>query len=243
MIRGKAAGLDGQEDPLTALVFGLMAWVPPSLGLEPLLAGAVDDHRRPLGWGQELSDVSIDFWPWWDEHDHVDGAEPDAVLTWTRGGRRELLVVEAKWKAGKSGTGERDQLMRQYANARILADQEHLFFRGLLYVTAGVTVPVNDLRASREALQRAGTDRLGDDVNLGWVSWRDLPPILTRAASELTATDSSPDWRRTPGSGCSGTASTGFVDCRRSCPSPGWRSTVVLVPRFPLSYPRSPHSG
>jgi hypothetical protein len=185
IVRGKVVAFDDREDHLTSLVLGVLAWVPPALGIARLLTLAVDADRRPLGWGENLERFELDLWPWWDLDEHVAGAEPDAVLEMEGRAGRTLLVIESKWHSGKSGSDERDQLKRQHANGLAEAERRHARLLGVLYVTTHLALPVADLVASRTAIE--ADTRLGRP-RLGWVSWRDALSVLERAAVELRVT-------------------------------------------------------
>lgn len=165
---------------MTSVVFGVLQHLPPSLGLRPVLSHM--EGPPPPSWLSEVTSVQTQFWPWWNEDDERDGAEPDVVLTFQlREGRPKMLVVEAKRKSGKSGHGEHDQLARQVANGHHIARRKGAEMAGLVYVTThlSLALPTRDLDASRE--------ELGEDAPpLWWLSWRDFAPVL-RAASECLA--------------------------------------------------------
>lgn len=180
LFHGKVSrSVDGYEDMMTSVVFGLIQHLPPALGIRPVLAH-MKAHPLP-GWLGSIESIDAEFWPWWDEAEERDGAEPDVVLTLgLRGGRPRLLVVEAKRGSGKHGHGQRDQLARQVANGYRIAERRDAEMAGLVYVTthlhfAGVAA---DLGASKAELGPAAPP-------LWWLSWRDLTPILRQAAEAL----------------------------------------------------------
>ena len=177
MRRGKPVG-ESSEDLLTSMAFGLLAWIPASIGYGRFLGRA----NPPPAWAANLREVRTEFWPWWDEHAQMAGAEPDVVLTvTTREHRRLLLVVECKRKSGKSGEGQRDQLARQAASGTAIAAQRGVSFAGVLYLTEHLIAPSSELEASLAVI----VDVLGAEVPLHWLSWRDLVPVLEEAQREL----------------------------------------------------------
>lgn len=238
LVRGKVAALDDKEDHLTSLVLGVLAWLPPSLGIAPLLRLAVDVERENLGWGRDVESFSVDLWPWWDLHAEIAGAEPDAVVEVVEAGARHLYVVESKWRSGKSGTGDHDQLMRQHANGLAEAAMRHGVLRGVLYVTTDLAFPADDLAASHAAV-RAQVG-LASAV-FGWVSWRDAVEILERAAAVVAATqpvlgrlaaDAAAYMRR------NGLGRYRGLGAPRRAPGYPFRTTGLTVPRVvpPLSW-------
>lgn len=128
-IHGKVPELNNIEDLLTSTVFGTLRYLPPEDILIPFLEKAIlyDQDRTTLSQylhvkGINLRNyqtVSYVFWP----RVPVYG-EPDLVLIFSNHIYEEpdlLIIVEAKFKSNKSGTGEHDQLKRYY-----IAVTEHL---------------------------------------------------------------------------------------------------------------------
>jgi hypothetical protein len=128
-IHGKAleAARDN-EDYLTSAVFGHLRYVPPGPfwddllkrakglpgedGLEPSLGRVLADAGLPPS---AYSRLEARFW-----RQHATHGEPDLILVFTAAGLRPLVVlIEAKLWAEKSGTGDRDQLVRYL---RVLED-------------------------------------------------------------------------------------------------------------------------
>ena len=167
---------------LTSVVFGVLKHLPHDLGIgaffrqcsgSPSLAEAVG----------AVAHVTVEFWPWWDEEDAPAGAEPDVAL-WVEGADagRSLLVVEAKRGSGKSGVEERDQLARQISNGRALARRKQVRFLGLVYLTAHLRRPAQDMDSSLAALKK----HFGQPpAPLWWASWRDMPRLLDAAEDAL----------------------------------------------------------
>ncbi len=186
ILKGKISSqTDGKEDLLTSVVFGVLKYLPPMIGIGPVLALArdTDEHAIPDEFLHPAR-VHVEFWPPWNEAEAKYGAEPDAVL-WCDypNGRRIAFVVEAKRDSGKHGEGDRDQLVRQVANGMLVTERDGYTLAGLLYVTADIAIPTDELTTSADVLQ--GEPGL-EKVPLWWVSWRDLGPVLDEAAARMS---------------------------------------------------------
>ncbi len=180
ILRGKVSSrVEGAEDLLTSVVFGAMEHLPLTLGVGPFLRRAAATEADALLAG--VTGFRVEYWPWWNHDDEAAGAEPDVAL-WLElgGGGERLVVVEAKRMSGKSGVGPYDQLARQVVNGRALAGTGA--FCGLIYLTAHIERPGAELKASAVALR----DHFRrPPAPLWWASWRDLAPLLDRAAAEV----------------------------------------------------------
>ena len=124
VLHGKSLGFEYSEDILTSTIFGTLKYLPLDSGLIPFIEDAFlyDDLRTPL-WkrlnqdGIELrcyENIKYIFW-----NRHTQYGEPDLILLFTNhihGVEDFLLVIEAKFKSEKSGTGDYDQLMRYYSS-------------------------------------------------------------------------------------------------------------------------------
>jgi hypothetical protein len=192
MARGKVPGLTRSEDALTGAVLGTLRWLPRGHDLATFLCMA--RLYRPDGTpgARRLPIVRLDQvipWPWWDRSDVVAGAEPDAVaLVELESGEKAFVVVEAKHLSGKSGHGDRDQLLRQWENARALRGQTHDAhtlpdrFLGIVYLTSHLAMPRDDLQASWRAIaMRHGPP------DLYWLSWRDALPLIDSTPTDAAA--------------------------------------------------------
>ena len=147
-IRGKAdASIADNEDYLTSTVFGHLRYIPPPTFWPQLFELAKGCHEQ--GTLRTLSDamaehvidfrsysaLCVRFWP-----QHAKLGEPDLALVFSGQGVPPLvLLIEVKLWAGKSGTGEYDQLVRYL---RVLDDAKWLHDLGaanavgfLLYLT------------------------------------------------------------------------------------------------------------
>lgn len=178
LLHGKVSrSVDGYEDMMTSVVFGALQHLPIDLGLRPMLANLTGDPRP--SWFSDIVGVHLDYWPWWDEVEEHSGAEPDVALTvQLRVGRPRLIIVEAKRRSGKHGSGEHDQLARQVHNGLRIAEQRGADLGGLIYLTTHLAIPEKDLTESRCALGATAEP-------LWWLSWRDLTPLLRTAASAV----------------------------------------------------------
>lgn len=122
VLGGKSLGYQYTEDILTSTVFGTIKYLKPDAILIPFIESAfLYDENRTTLW-QKLKSVGIElrcyqeveyvFWAW-----NQKFGEPDLILIFKNHIHGEddfLLVVEAKFKSGKSGTDENDQLARYF---------------------------------------------------------------------------------------------------------------------------------
>lgn len=122
VLGGKSLGYEYTEDILTSTVFGTLKYLKPDMLLIPFIESAfLYDEKRTTLW-QRLNALGIDlrcyckveyvFWAWNPKY-----GEPDLILIFKNhihGNDDFLLVVEAKFKSGKSGTGDNDQLVRYF---------------------------------------------------------------------------------------------------------------------------------
>ncbi|MFW6029967.1 MAG: hypothetical protein ACOCRO_06895 [Halanaerobiales bacterium] len=117
------------EDLLTSVVFSRLRYLDHKDILIPFLKEAYLYDLKRTRLDEYLYELSIDlllyqdviyyFWP---KHNVL--GEPDLILIFTNHLYNKddfLLLIEIKYKSGKSGTGENDQLMRYYhtVNERI----------------------------------------------------------------------------------------------------------------------------
>lgn len=147
ILHGKLPELENVEDLLTSTVFGTLRYLPPGDALIPFLEKAVlyDQNRTRLCQylpvkGINLRNyqtVSYVFWPRVPVH-----GEPDLILLFSNNKEEEpdlLIVVEAKFKSSKSGTGEHDQLKMYYK-----AIHKHLceFYQQEIAAFTGIIGPI-----------------------------------------------------------------------------------------------------
>lgn len=179
---------ENMEDLLTSTVFGLLSYIDPDQGVREFSARAQSPDHPPileyLGW-EEGMEVTYDFWPWIEEQGCF-GCEPDVILTIRDGNRvQAMVVVEAKYLSGKSSEADEsdrpyDQLAREWDNLAIRAERDGAR-AALIYLTAGFAYPRHDIEASQvELLQDRGKKGF-----LYWLSWREIPELLTGAENQI----------------------------------------------------------
>jgi hypothetical protein len=122
VLNGKSQGYEHKEDILTSTLFGMLKYIRPNVALIPFIESAVlyDDKHTNL-WQKLKSDgielrcyreVEYVFWS-----NNLNYGEPDIILVFRKHIHNDedfLLLIEAKLKSEKSGTGENDQLARYY---------------------------------------------------------------------------------------------------------------------------------
>lgn len=171
------------EDLLTSNVFGAFKHVSVSLGLVPFLRRAEGAHARELidAVADEITDVSYEFWP------RLASCEPDVLIRLSpAGGPRLLVLVEAKFRSGKSSEASAadrpisDQLAREWESLvqRAQVEQRRPF---LVYVTADYVSPAGDIARSQAELRA----KHGAEGKIVWLSWRVLREIARPAGSPL----------------------------------------------------------
>lgn len=183
------------EDILTATVLGSCRYVPAEAAMLPFLRRAVDQDGRLLAAQLgEVEKLDIDgdaFWPRW--HDDADDSavedahgvrngwtEPELVLRLVRrDGTKAWVLVEAKLLSGKSSVARRggavtDQLGKYWLDLRRearAADAEPL---AVVYLTAGIRRPDDELRATQDELTAKGQPK----APLYWLSWRSFVDVV-----------------------------------------------------------------
>ncbi len=192
MLRGKLTRKEeGMEDLLTSNTFGVMKYVPWGAALLPFLRLATDplSGHQLEDWLHDVACVDrLEFWPSI-ANPGCDPCEPDVEIVFRhRDGTRTLLLVEAKYRSGKSSTAldnetpPRDQLARELDNLRAMAEDEGIACYGVIFITADFSCPTSDIIESA----REYRDKRQSDPHFYWLSWRMLPDVLdlTRARQE-----------------------------------------------------------
>jgi len=185
---------ENMEDILTSNVFGLLSYLPPAKGLLPFLAKAETlEGEKPLARlaapgiteHVQMAEEDVRFWPWL-EDETCDPCEPDLLLTIRSPGIPVMVLIEAKYRSGKSSEADEadvevtDQLGRQW---------DHLWPRAkkekaqplLLFVTAHAAMPRAAIRKSIGEYD----DKRGPAIRrpmIAWLSWCWLPSLFEKQA-------------------------------------------------------------
>jgi hypothetical protein len=180
-----------KEDLLTSNVFGSISYVPPQDGLIPLLSIAekrdlknLNDSSFPLKNIGKTIQQKYEFWPTLSEPG-CNACEPDLLIEITNDENKQILIlVEAKYKSGKSSEESPsddkpyDQLAREWDN---LVNIKNAELRYLLYITADIVYPVEDIKAS----QKEYKNKRGNNIEVLWISWRMLPGLFKNSDHDI----------------------------------------------------------
>lgn len=180
------------EDILTSNVFGALRHVPPGRGLLPFLKCAeFPDRTNPLAALPDGTEAKYEFWPLWQEADCI-ACEPDVAIRLDEpGGKKHLVLVEAKYRSGKSSyEGEAfdvpcDQLAREWDNLTRVAEREKREPL-LIYLTADIVCPAGEIAASEK--EYASKREFGFGVRrfrCAWLSWRHQPWVYRPVGDPL----------------------------------------------------------
>ncbi len=189
LLKGKLSGEQrNMEDLLTSNVFGLLQHYQEKLALLPFIREARTlEGRQPLGDVPDETRATYEFWPLW-RTETGRYCEPDVVLQLELpDDSRRLVLVEAKFHAGKSDTADvettgeiRDQLAREWACLLTEADRRRAQ-PVLIYLTPHLAPPRDDIEASLAALGAIA----GPAPVISWLSWRRLTTVLSATADPL----------------------------------------------------------
>lgn len=177
------------EDLLTSVVLGSASYLP-ELALLPFLCDAVSLVGDGLASKLDgLRFQRVQFWPRLDG-----GSVPDVLVELCdAAGRQQLLVIEAKLRAGKSSTPTdegpvRDQLgkywlsLRHEADRRHEADKRHEFSAlAIVYLTADIAMPRRDLETTQHELRTKAMP----EAPLYWLSWRRFGEVVRHDESPM----------------------------------------------------------
>jgi hypothetical protein len=183
---------ENMEDILTSTVFDVLKYLPPDQGILPFLARASspDGKQRPFAdAGIAGAQVDYSFWPTY-RAENCNPCEPDLCLqVRLPAGIVKLVFVEAKYLSGKSSEDDdgddiiqerrappADQLAREWQNLASVA-REQRAEPVLIYLTAGVGCPREDIEASRVSV-----NRVKQSFNCLWLSWRHLHEITSQSS-------------------------------------------------------------
>ncbi len=177
------------EDLLTSNTFGLMKYLRPEALLLPFLRNAYSPFLGGLPAPFCSGVTKVDRWRFWPTLSYpvCVSAEPDVeIVLLHHDGTRTGLLIEAKYRSGKSSfaspTDDRpnDQLAREYDNLRELARAEGFIRCALIYVTADWICPREEMQESVEEYTRKRGHAWVPGIY--WLSWRWLATILERNA-------------------------------------------------------------
>jgi hypothetical protein len=125
----------------------------------------------------------IRFWPFLAHPDCI-GCEPDVdILFRGRDGKRAWVVIEAKYRSGKSSSAleeeERpnDQLAREFDNLKNFSQRGHINRYALVYLSTDYTCPRKELQDSISEYEK----KRGSRPDIYWLSWRMLSDVLETA--------------------------------------------------------------
>jgi hypothetical protein len=185
-LRGKLRRTqENLEDLLTSSVFGALKYVSSEDGLCTLLgyARAGDSGKLRLVLADRpFQSVEYQFWRPLKEPDCI-ACEPDVLLEIrTRSGRLARILIEAKYRSGKSSEAldgadatqpPNDQLAREWDNLSSLCSRDDAI-PILVYLTADPSPPRQEIEASQRDLTLHHRGR----GNILWLSWRDCAAAL-----------------------------------------------------------------
>jgi len=181
--------LEGLEDLLTSAVFSRLRYMPLNEGLADFLSFSTFPDKSPLFPSNlTIESAVFRFWPWWQSGD-CQGAEPDLVIDLrTSDGMQYKLLIEAKFRSGKSSETDFeapvpvDQLAREWDNLTSQCEAEHCVPL-MIYLTADFGSPSDDLaQSAHEYDTKRNLSKF--PFRCAWLSWRHLRPALSHRASE-----------------------------------------------------------
>lgn len=122
VLNNKSQGYEYKEDILTSTVFGTLKYLDSSRVLVPFIESAYlyDNERTTLWEKLKLEGIELRYYQdveyiFWSPNDIY--GEPDLVLIFKNHAHNLedfFLIIEAKFKSKKSGTGDKDQLARYF---------------------------------------------------------------------------------------------------------------------------------
>jgi hypothetical protein len=182
VLNGKFKGDMYSEDNLSSTIFGTLRYLPKEHALIPFLESAFlyDGSKTELWKILKEKDIILRCYEtvkyvFWNKN--MKYGEPDLILLFTDhiyGEEDFLLIVEAKFKSGKSGTGDRDQLMRYYMavkdNIEEFSQYEVANFSGkrgyIIYLTEAEAA--SEIQASIEAIRSIDKEYDNGIFHLKW---------------------------------------------------------------------------
>jgi len=183
---------ENMEDVLTSCVFGVFQYDESNQGIDRFLQAARGERAtdRPFD-GLQIQSIGYDFWPNWDQ-DGCQSCEPDVVLTLdTVDGEELLILVEVKYRSGKSAyatddaEAPTDQLAKEWDNLRVIAAAEKRK-PVLLYVTSDLIFPKTDIDdGATDFKELRTTASKTDPFACYWISWRSLYQMFAGSEDPL----------------------------------------------------------
>jgi len=137
--------------------------------LLPILHRAVSISDSKLQIKNTVSDEKINFifWP------KLDNSEPDLIINFDD---IHCVFVEAKLHAGLSGSGEKNQLLRQFKDL----NGQNASNKSLLFLTKDRVIPKTVIEDSVNAVNNnRGLSAKDFHQSIYWLSWFDIWKICT----------------------------------------------------------------
>ncbi len=177
------AAWERYEDVLTGDVFGAYRYLPPCLGLLPLLVHAIDEAGQSFTdflsqFGIELASLDIArirLWPTFEN-----GREPDVFVLMESSQHQQsvALLVEAKLHSPQHQIGEHSQLGHYliqhiadaYADGCLAWDlPDHP--RPLLFITKHQEIPAPELAQARDEIRNEVPSLIPQNLGIFWTNW------------------------------------------------------------------------
>ena len=190
LLKGKVSRqVEGMEDMLTSSIFGTFKYHQYDDMLVTWLNEAcLEDRKTFREIGKNITVDKIDFWPYWSESGCIP-CEPDIVIYLSSGQTKWLVLVEAKYRSGKSSEANdeekdsppNDQLAKEWDNLtkRVLNHDTPEFgmIPKMIYLTTGFAYPKMEIDASCKDFHKCTTHH---NFECYWLSWRHLHSLLEK---------------------------------------------------------------
>jgi len=170
------------EDLLTSCVFDALRYSGSNKHLiEWLWSARTINSEFPFLNISKKAKVKHLFWHPLEEENCVP-CIPDVILDITDGPDVYAVLIEAKYRSGKSAHADKsadkphDQLAKEWHNLVNMVERENKDRSPyLVYLTASVGLPRADIE---ESLEDIGNDISKPDDCISWLSWRHLAPLI-----------------------------------------------------------------
>lgn len=185
---------ENMEDILTSNVFGILQYYPEYL-IKYLSLAETPEGEKPLSnlSQEKIARVICDFWPPLKE-EGCEFCEPDVLVTFIcENGEKTLVLIEAKYKSGKSSFSDdededipdekvqkaaKDQLAKEWQNLKAKSGNCQAY---LVFTTADFSIPREQIEESQQELIKKAKTK-GDIL---WLSWRPLPSLISNSSYQL----------------------------------------------------------